>query len=444
MMRPDEQEGALLDACKRALRVIDTSIYQGEVFTSYTSTISAELEKGKIKSSQSGYEGGVGVRVYKSGSMGYAHASLERVEFAVERAISAARAGNPDKDFRSLALPENYPTVNGTWDRKVASLDADAVVQLTTDVADACRIDERIDIVNSGASVGRWSDAVANTLGVAGAESGTQASLDVDVVAHIGDATGNGFEYAASRRFDFDLDAIGRAAGEMALASVNPKPIRSGKMPVVIDPLAVGPIIAAAVTVSAEDAQRDRSFLAGRTGDRVAVSAFTIVDDGLLNGGLETSSFDAEGVPSQRTPLIEKGIFNSYLYDTYAANKEDRKSTGNASRSDFRSSPSISPTNLVISRGTDKNVVEEVQRGIYVRATGDRPNITTGEFSGLVYAGYAIKDGECLHALKQTNIGINILDLLRQIDGVSRDVQTYFSLTSPTIRVADVSVASSG
>ncbi|HYB58647.1 MAG TPA: metallopeptidase TldD-related protein, partial [Candidatus Acidoferrales bacterium] len=277
-MRPDEQEGALLDACKRALRVIDTSIYQGEVFTSYTSTISAELEKGKIKSSQSGYEGGVGVRVYKSGSMGYAHASLERVEFAVERAISAARAGNPDKDFRSLALPENYPTVNGTWDRKVASLDADAVVQLTTDVADACRIDERIDIVNSGASVGRWSDAVANTLGVAGAESGTQASLDVDVVAHIGDATGNGFEYAASRRFDFDLDAIGRAAGEMALASVNPKPIRSGKMPVVIDPLAVGPIIAAAVTVSAEDAQRDRSFLAGRTGDRVAVSAFTIVD----------------------------------------------------------------------------------------------------------------------------------------------------------------------
>jgi PmbA protein len=98
----------------------------------------------------------------------------------------------------------------------------------------------------------------------------------------------------------------------------------------------------------------------------------------------------------------------------------------------------------VISRGTDKNVTEEVQRGIYVRATGDRPNITTGEFSGLVYAGYAIKAGECVHALKQTNIGINILDLLQQIDGVSRDVKTYFSLTTPTIRVADVSVASSG
>jgi PmbA protein len=170
MIEPDEQERTLLDACRRALRLIDTSIYEGEVFASYTSTIGAELEKGKIKSSQSGYEGGVGVRVFKSGSMGYAHASLARVEFAVERAISAARAGSPDKDFRSLALPESYPTVHGTWDRKVASLDVDAVVQLTIDVADACRIDKRIDIVNSGASVGRWSDAVANTLGVVGAD----------------------------------------------------------------------------------------------------------------------------------------------------------------------------------------------------------------------------------------------------------------------------------
>ena len=443
MTEPAEKE-TLLNVCKRALELIDTSIYQGEAFATYTNTTSAELEKGKIKSSQSGYEGGVGVRVFKSGSMGYAHASLERVEFAVESAMSAARAGSPDKDFRSLALPENYPTVNGTWDRTVASLGVNAVVQLAIDVADACRIDKRIDIINSGASVERWSDALANTLGVVAADSGTQASLDVDVVAHDGEATGNGFEYASSRRFDFKVDAIGRAAGEMALNSMNPQPIRSGKMPVVLDPLAVGPIVAAAVTVSAEDAQRDRSFLAGRTGDRIAVSALTIVDDGLLSGGLETSPFDAEGVPSQRTPLVEKGIFNSYLYDTYTANKEGRKSTGNASRSDFRSPPSISPTNLLIASGTDKNITEEVRRGIYVRATGDRPNMTTGEFSGLVYAGYAIKDGECVHALKQTNIGINVLDLLQQIDGLSRDVKTYFSLTTPTIRVADVSVASSG
>jgi PmbA protein len=334
--------------------------------------------------------------------------------------------------------------VAGTWDQTIASLDVGTVVQLAVDVADASLIDKRIDVVNSGASVGQWSGAVANTLGVSGTDSGTQAALDVDVVAHEGAGSGNGFEYAALRRLDFDVDAIGRAAGEMALGSINPQPIPSGKMPVILDPLAVGPVIAAAVTVSAEDAQRDRSFLTGQIGERIAVSGFTIVDDGLLSGGLETSPFDAEGVPAQRTPLVENGILRSYLYDSYTANKEGRKSTGNASRGDFRQPPSISPTNLVITSGTETNVVEEVRHGIYVRATGDRPNTSTGEFSGMVYAGYAIKDGETTHALKQTNIGINIIDMLKQIDGLSREVKTYFSLTTPSIRVSDVNVASSG
>jgi PmbA protein len=426
------------------LALIDTSIYQGEAFATHSNSISAELEKGKIKSSQSGFERGIGIRIFKDGSMGYAHASLDRLEFAVEKAISAARAGSPDKDFKSLSLPESYPTVTGTWDHTIASLDVTTVARLAIDVADASRIDKRVDIINSGASVGQWSGAIANTLGLSGTDSGTQAALDVDVIAHEGDTSGNGFEYAASRRFDLDVELVGLTAGEMALSSMHPRPIQPGKMPVVLDPLAVGPVIAAAVTVSAEDAQRDRSFLTGKIGEHIAVNGFTIVDDGLLSGGLETSPFDAEGVPSQRTPLVENGILRSYLYDSYTANKEGRKSTGNASRGDFRQPPSISPTNLVIANGAETDVIEDVRRGIYVRATGDRPNMSTGEFSGMVYAGYAIEDGERKHALKQTNIGINVLDLLKQIDGLSRDVTTYFSLTTPTIRVTDVSVASSG
>jgi PmbA protein len=444
MMTHIEREAALLEACTRALTLVDTSIYQGEAFATHSNSVSAELERGKIKSSQSGFESGIGIRIFKDGSMGYAHASLGRVEFAVDQAISAARAGSPDKDFKSLPSAERYPDVSGTWDNAIASLDVAEVAQLAIDVADASHVDKSIDIINSSASVGRWSGAIANTLGVSGTDSGTQAALDVDVVAHKNQASGNGFEYTASRRLDFDVDAIGITAGEMALRSVDPQPIQSGKMSVVLDPLAVGSIIAAAVTVSAEDAQRDRSFLTGKIGERIAVNEFTIVDDGLRNGGLETSPFDAEGVPSQLTPLVEKGVLQSFLYDSYTANKAGTTSTGNAGRADFRQPPSISPTNLVIANGADANLIEDVRCGIYIRATGDRPNTSTGEFSGMVYAGYAIEDGELVRALKQTNIGINVLDLLQQIDGISREVKTYFSLTTPTIRIRDVSVASSG
>ncbi len=75
--------------CTRALELVDTSIYQGEAFATHSNSVSAELEKGKIKSSQSGFESGIGIRIFKDGSMGYAHASLERVKSAVDTTIAA-------------------------------------------------------------------------------------------------------------------------------------------------------------------------------------------------------------------------------------------------------------------------------------------------------------------------------------------------------------------
>src|SRR5665647_3753509 len=64
-----ERERALLDACLQALALIDTSIYQGEAFATHSDSVSAELEKGHIKSSQSGFECGIGVRVFKNLSL---------------------------------------------------------------------------------------------------------------------------------------------------------------------------------------------------------------------------------------------------------------------------------------------------------------------------------------------------------------------------------------
>jgi len=434
----------IISACLEAIRLIDASLYQGEAFALYSSSTSVELENGKLKSSESGTESGIGVRIFKDGSVGYAHSSLNEVESAVSRAISAARAGTPDPDFKSLPLPEKYPDVKDTYDRAIASLDVSSVAELAIGGAEAAYVDKRIDTVNSGSSISIWEAAIMNTLGVSGTDMGTSAVLNVDIVAHEGEEPGNGFEYAASRRFDIDPHKVGMAAGEMAIKNLKPQPIESGKMYVVLDPLAVGPIVASPISVSADDAQKDRSFLTGKIEDGIAIDALNVIDDGVLRGGLLTASFDGEGTPSQRTVLMENGVLKSYLYDSYTANKEGLSSTGNAARSDFRYPPSISTTNVLISPGNESDVVEDIKKGIYVKATGDRPNMSTGDFSGMVYAGYYIENGEVKYALKQTNIGINVLDLLKQIDGMSKDVKTYFSVTTPTIRVRDVSVASGG
>jgi PmbA protein len=72
--------------------------------------------------------------------------------------------------------------------------------------------------------------------------------------------------------------------------------------------------------------------------------------------------------------------------------------------------------------------------------TGDSPNIATGDFSGLILHGNLIKNGEIKEPLNETMVGINLLDLFKNIDAVSREFKTYGSLQAPYVRVKDVQI----
>jgi len=64
-----------------------------------------------------------------------------------------------------------------------------------------------------------------------------------------------------------------------------------------------------------------QSFLTDKLGQQIAGKNISIVDDGLLPRGIGSRPFDSEGVPSQKTSLIEQGVLKNYLLDTYASKK---------------------------------------------------------------------------------------------------------------------------
>ena len=70
-----------------------------------------------------------------------------------------------------------------------------------------------------------------------------------------------------------------------------------------------------------------------------------------LLAGCARWAFDGEGVPHQKTPVIEKGVFKNFLYDNYSAKKDGKESTGNASRAGYLSTPSIDTTNFHVMPG---------------------------------------------------------------------------------------------
>ena len=208
------------------------------------------------------------------------------------------------------------------------------------------------------------SVAIASSLGIEGEYSSSSCYGYVQALAESegGRETGLGFDLGRGPAA-LDPAAIGREGAERAAAMIGAGKPKSRSCPVVLDPTVAASFIALIGRgLAASAVQRGRSPFAERLGEEVANQVLALHDDGLDPEGFASAPFDAEGVPRRRTALIEAGTLHTYLYDTYTANRGDAASTGNASRSGYRSQPSVSASNLIVAPG-ELSFAELLARG---------------------------------------------------------------------------------
>ncbi|MEG3070470.1 MAG: metallopeptidase TldD-related protein [Candidatus Syntrophopropionicum ammoniitolerans] len=190
-------------------------------------------------------------------------------------------------------------------------------------------------------------------------------------------------------------------------------------------------IISSALT--AEAVQKGRSLFAGKLGNRVAADVVTLIDDGTLEGGIGSAPFDGEGVPTGRTVLIDRGVLQQYLYNTYTAAKDGVHSTGNGVRGTFMT-PEVGVTNLFIEAGQTPvaELFQDVASGLYVTEVMGMhtANPISGDFSVGV-AGLLIENGEITAPVRGMAIGGNIIELFNNIDAVGDDLQFFGSRGCP-------------
>src|SRR5439155_1317572 len=117
--------------------------------------------------------------------------------------------------------------------------------------------------------------------------------------------------------------------------------------------------------LSADAVQRGRSLFADKEGERIADQRLRLTDDGTVPDGLATAPFDGEGMPQQRTVLIEDGTLRGFLFDAYTGRRGDHRSTGNGTRGSYRAPPSVGTTNLVVDPGeaTDAELLAAAGEG---------------------------------------------------------------------------------
>ncbi len=443
----------ILDLCRKAVaEALRSGADAADAYGVDVELQRVEIKKGEIKVSKSIHDAGIGVRAVVRGSVGYSYVASLDVDLGdvASKAVKAARAGYPDPDFKELPRPSSYPSPDGTFDDRIASLTPEELVDMGISLVKKAQAD-KVYSINVVLESSRFTCFLANSNGVEGVDEGTYLSFSVYATARDGVGMSSSYDGDVVRTMKgIDMESMVVRVAREAVEGLKARPYKTTKVPVIFsgDVLLAIMVEGVASALNADLVQRNRSFLAMRINQRVGIEELTVVDDGLVEGGPLTGKFDVEGSPKQRTKLIDRGVVRGLLHNSYTAGKAGVSSTGNASRSggplDFRGQVTIAPSNVRVEAGdwSLDEMLEEVKEGLLVLNTFDSPNVASGDLSALIAQGYIIEGGEVRCPVKQTLFAINIADLLKGIRALGRESSKHFNLYSPPILVSEVQVSS--
>ena len=315
----------------------------------------------------------------------------------------------------------------------------------------ASQVDKRVFPIEGGIGCAYISNAIANSNGISGFDKGTVVECSIATFAKENNTvTPVCFEFNASRSYDVDPEWVGREAAKMAVSALKTKSVESKSSTLILTQFALQDLLSYTLinAVRADSVQRGQSPFKDKLGQQVASENLNINDDGLFAGGLRTWMFDGEGTPHQKTPVIEKGVLRSFLYDNYSAKKDGKESTGNAGRAGYLSTPSIDTTNFHIQPGTksSEDMLKEVDDGliIYYLQGAHSSNPVSGEFSVVATPAWKIKNGEIVHCSRGVMLAGNIFELLKNISAVGSNERQMGQLIAPWVQVENVRVIGKG
>jgi len=428
-----------------------------EIFFNKKSYISIEVEENSVKNNETGKDQGVSIRVIDNrGSLGFAFSNrLEKtsIEKIIDNAIKMMRSGTEDSDF--IDLPShytNYPEVKGLYDDNLKNLEIEESIKYVEGLINVCNeeicaISQTADFTTAYSKMYIFN---TNGLEIKSRETICRISSNIIVKDEVTKETSFGYDWQYERNLkSIDAISVAENALEDAKRNLNRIKIKNMKVPLILTPrgtigLILNPISSA---INGETFQYKRSFLVDKRNEVLGSHYLSIEDNGLIDGALGSSSFDGEGVPCKNKKIFENGKFlkDGLLHNSYTAGKEGIESTGNASRKSYTYTPNISITNFMLKPGdyAKEEMIKEIKEGIILDYTGDSPNIATGDFSGLILHGNLIVNGEIKDPLNETMIGINMLDLFKKIDAVSKESKIYGAYQAPYVRIKDVNVIGS-
>lgn len=421
---------------------------EAEVYIETNRSLDIQVLNGEIETIEESAAGGAGFRVFVKGKMAFAHSndlSEPSLKNAIKSAVNFAAHMTPDKN-NQLPDTKGMSPVKGLYDASLTKIPMDKKISLAMKVEKMAQKDKRITkSAGAGYSEGEGHTFLANSKGLNKNYPSTYCSFGVSVVAEKGEQKCSGGEYC-TRRYFSQLDSIEKVAAKAARDAyqmLDPKMIKTQRAAVIFDPDVAYSLLGGILrAVHGERVLQGASFLRNSLNKQVASQLITIVDDGLMAGGLGSQPFDGEGVPTQKRIILDKGILKGFMYNTISARRAGAKSTGNASRRGYNGLPGISSHNFYVTAGTHtpEEIIRRTDKGLLLKGvTGYGINPVNGNFSGGA-SGFWIENGKIAFPVKGVTIAGSAKTILMGIDMKGSDLDMNRRLAAPTLRVKEMQI----
>lgn len=409
-----------------AQRCQQLGISDYELYYETEASTSAEAFQHEINNFSSSQGGGLCLRLIWEGKMGYASTQAlteEEARVLTDRAVDNAsvleteepiflgeggQSYEPLKD-KSYALPTTEELLSTILDTQKLMYAADPAV------VDGCQTE----------GLYQHSELyISNSRGLDLHSSNDMAGLVSVAVVKGGEEMANDYQIRLGQLDQIDRQAMVQEAAARALRKLGGDVAPTGQYPVVFDSEAMSDLLATFCGIfSSEAAEKGLSRLAGKEGSVIASPVVTLVDDPFHPENPVPRNFDAEGTPTHRKNIIEKGVLCTLLYDLKNAAKAGKKSTGNAAKGGYDSPIGIRPFSFLLAGGekSEEALLQEVGTGVYINSLGGLhagANPITGDFS-LQSAGFLIENGVKTKAVKSFTVAGNFYQLLKDISAVA-------------------------
>ena len=454
-MSASESSGRLHETAERALARLTDAGATGDVLLAESTSHEVRVRGNEIEFVKQARERALGIRALVANGDGTRSATTstsdledEAVDRMVDETVLLARATAPDPcgglpdDGFAEDVPDLELIVQG--DRNVT---IEARIEDAKRAEQAAReTDPRIlNSEGSQASSDFGEIVYGNTAGFLSGYASASHGLYSEPLAEADGHKQRDFWMTVSRRLD-DLEdpaSVGRRAAARAIRKLGARPVKTCEVPVIFDELSARGLLGqAAGLVSGYAVYRQQSCWADQLGKVVASDLVSVIDDGLVPGGLGSKPFDGEGLPTRRKKVIDRGRLETWLLDTYSGRKLGMESTGNASRG-IGGGPGVGSTNLWIEPGhqTLDEIIADTERGLLVtELMGMGFSPVTGDYSRGA-SGLWIENGEIAYPVDEITIAANFKDMMKGIDRVGSELLWLGRIASPALRIERMTVA---